>query len=77
MSKGRGNLGIVHEKVYDFWENDESGYNCKHEEKRKKTGEQAKRYCDRRRLITRDGMTSFWKLHKGNRAVQVSEVRKP
>jgi hypothetical protein len=76
MSKGRGNLGIAHEKVYDFWEkNDESGYNCKHEGKRKKTGELARRYCDKRRLIAMDRMTSAGSCTRGTGASRFPKYR--
>jgi hypothetical protein len=50
-------LGNVHEKGYDFWEEeDESGDNCQHDdEKRQKNGELAGRYGDKRRLVAGNG----------------------
>src|SRR6267142_5436946 len=63
MGKGRGDLGNVHENVYDFWEeDDESGDNCKHDKKRQKTVELARRYCDKRMLISRNGRGESWRL---------------
>jgi hypothetical protein len=63
MGKGRRDLGNVHEKVYDSWEEeDESGDNCKHDEKRQKSRELAKRCRDKRILMTRNGRGENWRL---------------
>lgn len=63
MGIGRGQLGDVHGKVYDYWEeDDESGDDCKDDKKRQKTVELARRYRDKRRLITRNGRSEKWRL---------------